>query len=270
MARRRNNGDLILNAGKLFVLLAAVVWVHPSTRERLALLGNAPVWIAGGMVALLILLAIIRHISRSQRINPPDKTTSLFVQSEISPKPLSEERQDDLATQLRALDWYQFEKAVEILYQQLGYKVIRTGGAKPDGGIDLIIEKDGKKTAIQCKQWKTWNVGVKPMREFLGALTDAGLQRGIFITLCGYTGEAKQLADKHHIQIIDETELTNLLEQSDARYNPALIAVLRDPHKYCPKCECVMVLRTAKKGAGSGKPFWGCSAYPRCRFTMPA
>ncbi|MBE0545435.1 MAG: topoisomerase DNA-binding C4 zinc finger domain-containing protein [Verrucomicrobia bacterium] len=30
-----------------------------------------------------------------------------------------------------------------------------------------------------------------------------------------------------------------------------------------------MVLRIAGKGAGAGKQFWGCSAYPKCRFTMP-
>ncbi len=33
----------------------------------------------------------------------------------------------------------------------------------------------------------------------------------------------------------------------------------------CPKCGKTMVLRTAKKGPGAGKQFWGCSAYPECR-----
>jgi hypothetical protein len=58
-----------------------------------------------------------------------------------------------------------------------------------------------------CKQWKTWNVGGKPVCEFLGALTDAGIQRGIFITLAGYTGDAKQLAEKHGIEIVNESDL---------------------------------------------------------------
>lgn len=93
----------------------------------------------------------------------------------------------ELLQQLRSIDWFQFEKLVALAYQKLGYTVTRRGGANPDGGIDLVIEKDGQISAVQCKQWKTWNVGVKAVREFLGALTHADIQKGIFITLRGYT-----------------------------------------------------------------------------------
>ncbi len=34
---------------------------------------------------------------------------------------------------------------------------------------------------------------------------------------------------------------------------------------YCPKCGSLMALRTAKSGPYSGKKFWGCSKYPRCK-----
>ena len=109
--------------------------------------------------------------------------------------------------QLRNIDWFQFEKLVALAYENQGYHVTRRGGANPDGGIDLVIEKDSQQSAVQCKQWKTWNVGVKAVREFLGALTDAKIQHGIFITLNGYTGDAKLLAEKHGIEIINETGL---------------------------------------------------------------
>ena len=71
---------------------------------------------------------------------------------------------------------------------------LTTGGANLDGGIDLLIEKNVIKKAVQCKQWRTWNVGVKAVREFLGALTDAKIEKGIFITLRGYTDS--DLADR--------------------------------------------------------------------------
>ena len=168
-----------------------------------------------------------------------------------------------------AIDWFQFEKLVALVYRKLGYTVTRRGGANPDGGIDLVVEKDGMRSAIQCKQWKTWNVGVKAVREFLGALTDAGIQKGIFITLCGYTGDAKQLADKHGIEIVNEVGLAKMIEETGSRCDPETVAILRDTRKFCPKCEAEMVLRTAKKGIGAGNKFWGCAAYPRCLFTMP-
>jgi hypothetical protein len=139
---------------------------------------------------------------------------------------------DELIARLRSLDWFQFEKIVGVVYRKLGYVVTRRGGAKPDGGIDLVIEKDGVMTGVQCKQWKTWNVGVKPVREMLGALTDADLKKGVFVTLRGYTGEARELADRHGIQILNETTLADMLETADARFDPEIIAALNDARKY--------------------------------------
>jgi restriction system protein len=134
--------------------------------------------------------------------------------------------------------------------------------------FDLLIEMDGSRAAAQCKQWRTWNFGIKPVREFLGALTDTGIDRGIFITLAGYTGDAKLLAAKHGIEIVNETGLARMLELTDARFHPVALEILRDQRKFCPKCENEMVLRTAKKGSGAGEQFWGCSACPGCRFRM--
>lgn len=36
----------------------------------------------------------------------------------------------------------------------------------------------------------------------------------------------------------------------------------------CPKCGSKLVLRTAKKGAHTGIQFYGCSAFPKCRYTQ--
>jgi hypothetical protein len=53
------------------------------------------------------------------------------------PKPVPEQ---NLQQRLRAIDWFQFEKVVSAIYEVRGCKVKRLGGAKPDGGIDLIVE----------------------------------------------------------------------------------------------------------------------------------
>jgi restriction system protein len=36
----------------------------------------------------------------------------------------------------------------------------------------------------------------------------------------------------------------------------------------CPKCGAPMVLRSKKYGDKAGSPFWGCSAFPKCRTTQ--
>lgn len=141
--------------------------------------------------------------------------------------------------------------------------------SNPDGGIDLIIEKDGSSKAIQCKQWRTREVGVRTVREFLGAMTDSRTNHGQIVTLCGFTDEARQLAEKHGIGMVEEREKARLLGAIDADHRGRIQAVLNDTAKYCPMCDAEMVLRIAGKGAGAGTQFWGCSNYPHCRFTMP-
>jgi len=36
--------------------------------------------------------------------------------------------------------------------------------------------------------------------------------------------------------------------------------------KICPKCSSPMVKRIAKKGSNAGSEFWGCTAFPKCRY----
>jgi restriction system protein len=38
----------------------------------------------------------------------------------------------------------------------------------------------------------------------------------------------------------------------------------------CPLCSSNMLRRDAKRGANAGKPFWGCTQYPRCKGTRVA
>lgn len=34
----------------------------------------------------------------------------------------------------------------------------------------------------------------------------------------------------------------------------------------CPKCGAELVLRTAQKGSNAGKQFYGCKAFPKCKY----
>lgn len=274
MGRRRRNRDLdvALGVAQLFCVVLLLGLITRQGRQILYSLGAIAICILSILVVGLIAFGMYRFATRSLRgeeVVERDASWQVLGIDERAEYKLPQTTAD-LIEQLRAIDWFQFEKLVALVYGRLGYTVTRRGGANPDGGIDLVIEKDDQRFAVQCKQWKTWNVGVKAMREFLGALTDAGITNGIFITLCGYTGEAKQLAEKHGIEIINETGLAKIIEATDARSDLETLAILRDTRKFCPKCESEMVLRTATKGLGAGSKFWGCSAYPRCRFTMPS
>jgi HJR/Mrr/RecB family endonuclease len=279
MARHRKDDGItaILQLGGLIALL---YFIYAPARQIIFAIGSLFVALLSLLVVAAGGLVVYRGMTRSSRtvrlsanvLTPVCETPRpmLAVQtSTTTPTKTTFAGSAEIIRHLRSVDWFQFEKLVELLYQKLGYQVTRRGGANPDGGIDLLITKDGLTSAIQCKQWRQWKVGVKAVREFLGALTDSGIQKGIFITLSGYTGDAKQLAQKHGISILNESELAKMLEDIDGRFDPQVLALLQDKRKFCPKCEKQMVLRTTKKGPWLGQQFWGCPAYPKCRGKIP-
>ena len=278
MARRRKKDeeliDLILALGGVVILFC---FINPHVRDFISALVGVFMWLP--ILAVVVLLGVLacKFIQRRQNSDAlidqefsdqPQRPSNPFTLRVEAPPP-EVYTPTKLIEKLRTIDWFQFEKLVALAYEHQGYQVTRRGGANPDGGIDLIIEKEGQSSAVQCKQWKTWNVGVKAVREFLGALTDAQISHGIFITLNGYSGDAKLLAEKHGIEIIHEAGLTAMLEGLNIQEDPRVREILNDTRKFCPKCERLMVERVAGKGPNPGQRFWACSGFPRCRFTMP-
>ena len=197
-----------------------------------------------------------------QKVAPVSKKRpTVFVEALRPAKPAPE---INISENLRKIDWFQFEKLIELIYRQRGFKVKRLGGANADEGLDLIVESTVETFVVQCKHWRKGNVGVRQIREFLGTLTDSKIQKGVFITLAGYSNEAEQLADKHGIEKLNESDLIKMIGSSSSLiYSKEIFKLFSDDRKICPKCEKEMVLKTNRQTAEN---FWGCSTFPRCRF----
>jgi predicted Mrr-cat superfamily restriction endonuclease len=276
MGRRRKNNDFAI-AEALAGLAGVMVlgWMFsPGFRAALQIL--LAIIVVGGLVVLFILMLkgvpsksstppsdpfaqMSRQITNSTGNKPPTIRVEMEAQ-DIQPVP-----ELTISEKLRKIDWFQFEKLIELIYSHRGFSVKRLGGANPDGGVDLIIKSPTEKFVVQCKHWRKWTVGVRHIREFLGTITDSKISKGIFITLTGYSGDAKQLADKHDIQILNESDVIRMLEDSGLMYSKEISALFSDTRKFCPKCESEMILRTARL---KGNQFWGCSNYPRCKFIL--
>jgi restriction system protein len=59
------------------------------------------------------------------------------------------------------------------------------------------------------------------------------------------------------------------LKQDPSLNRETHLTSLRNRHEsstVCPRCGSQLVRRISKKGAFAGKPFWGCSSYPQCKF----
>lgn len=106
-----------------------------------------------------------------------------------------------------------FEARLAILFKKLGYSVKQVGNQKGDYGVDLILEKDGVKTAVQAKCYKPSLVGESAVRE---AYTGKGYYQcsdAWVVTNSHYSRMAINLARANNVQLISRNQLVRLLLQ---------------------------------------------------------
>jgi restriction system protein len=185
--------------------------------------------------------------------------------------------QGKTADVLNGMSWREFEVLVGEAFRLQGYKITEQGGARQDGGVDLVLRKGSESYLVQCKQWKAFKVGVEVVRELYGVMAASGAAGGFVITSGTFTADAQAFANGRNVKLVDGPKLFGLIQQAKASVSakvpaaPAAIAsspaLSAESSPSCPVCQSSMVRRTAKKGANAGSQFWGCSHYPACRGT---
>jgi restriction system protein len=171
---------------------------------------------------------------------------------------------------LDGMSWQEFEMLVGEAFRQNGYQVVENGGGGADGGVDLVLRKDGEKFLVQCKQWKAYSVGVAIIRELYGVMAAKGATGGFVVTSGRFTEEAKAFASGRNVKLMDGSELRQLIQQTKKTVKSNVnSAVVQAAALACPLCTKPMVRRTAKRGSNIGNSFWGCSDYPACKGTAP-
>jgi restriction system protein len=175
------------------------------------------------------------------------------------------DRQTSLES-LRSLTWQQFESLVGVAFQRQGYRVVESATEGPDGGVDHLLQKDGQTTVVQCKQWRVYSVGVSVVRELFGVMTAEHADNAIVITSGRFTGDARAFAKGKPITLIDGRALLELVKgvQTVSTTN----ASTASSAQACPRCGAPMIERIARRGPTPGKPFLGCSTYPKCTETV--
>lgn len=118
----------------------------------------------------------------------------------------------------------------------------------------------GDKYLVQCKQWKTRQVGVAIVRELYGVMAAEGAVGGFVVAVGQFTPDAAAFAHGKSIELVDARKLRRMMGGQQATKPIAQVPG-------CPVCGRPMLLRTGRKGAMAGIKFWGCSEYPKCRGT---
>lgn len=173
---------------------------------------------------------------------------------------------------IAALGWRHFEQLVGEAFRRQGYTVEETGLGGTDGGIDLILRKDGRRVLVQCKQWRRRQVPVSVVREMYGLLAHHHADAVKIVCAGAFTRDAARFAEGKPIELIDGKELMGMIHEvqtvppavarpaQSVASTPATVASAVSPE--CPRCGAAMVERSNRK---TGQKFWGCSAFPACR-----
>ncbi|MFK2902064.1 restriction endonuclease [Dyella jejuensis] len=117
---------------------------------------------------------------------------------------------------LRAVDWRQFEMLVSEAFRRQGYTVRETGLDGSDGGIDLILQRDGATTLVQCKQWRSQLVDVRLVREMYGLLVHHQADAVKIVAIGNYTADARRFVHGKPIELICGDALLAMVRESQA------------------------------------------------------
>ncbi|EGQ9159784.1 restriction endonuclease [Vibrio parahaemolyticus] len=181
----------------------------------------------------------------------------------------SQIRANKNTTPLNSLSWIEFESYIGEYFKQQGYDVKQSFSKQADGGVDIWLTKDGELSLVQCKHWKARKVGVQVLREMYGVMIDNRASKMIIVTSGDFTSEAIAFAQEKRLWLVNGSELVHMIEDGRSFMNkPVIGEPTPEPHsKVCPNCQSSLVIRVARKGRNAGKSFYGCSAYPKCRYT---
>ena len=118
---------------------------------------------------------------------------------------------------LRALSWREFERLLFAAFEAHGFEVQDRGGYGADGGVDLVAKRGDQKYYVQCKHWKTHQVGVKVVRELAGIVAANGAAGGYVVASGSYTREAQEFGVRAGLQLLDGAQLLEFLEEGRRR-----------------------------------------------------
>lgn len=142
------------------------------------------------------------------------KQTGLYIPSKpTASKPRAKYTKNDIKN---INDWRMFEKFISDCFKEHGYKTTLTS-ATNDGGKDIIVEKNGVKTYIECKYWQTGHsIGRELIQKLAGAAMMDGVKNAIFITTSSYHSNAYDAAralnsNGFNIQLWDTNKLLEFI-----------------------------------------------------------
>jgi restriction system protein len=104
----------------------------------------------------------------------------------------------------------EFEERLAILFENLGYTVERTGKIG-DAGADMVIQKNGIRTAVQAKCYKTGKVHPDAIQQVYTVKNMYNCTEALAVSNRNFTAEAWKLARSNNVKVWGRNYLIKVL-----------------------------------------------------------
>ena len=162
-------------------------------------------------VAVLFLARRALH-KEQERLKAEEERKRLEVEEEELKRQRIEGllRRDAVGDEINYMSGPEFERFMADVFRQKGYDVQETKSTG-DQGVDLLLDIDDKKVAVQLKRW-TGPVGNKAVQATFAGMAHYAADEGWIITTSTFTKSARELARSTRVRLIDGKELGDWLE----------------------------------------------------------
>jgi len=108
------------------------------------------------------------------------------------------------------MTWEEYERFVERIVRSAGWRSTRTprGG---DQGVDLVVERDAVRIAIQCKRYKD-SVPNSAVQEVAAGAKHYDCGHAFVVSNAPFTPAARQLANTNNVDLLHHDELIGRLQ----------------------------------------------------------
>ncbi|MDO4724477.1 MAG: restriction endonuclease [Comamonadaceae bacterium] len=162
-------------------------------------------------------------LSVGQPLAPPNQQQQQDPQEvlETVMAQLTERLCADVLERVKQMQPQHFERLVVDVLLAMGYGFDESSGRvtpySGDGGVDGLVHEDKlglSSIYIQAKRYTAQSVGRPEVQQFLGALTGAGANKGVFITSAEFSRDARDFVTRlqnQKVALIDGAQLARLM-----------------------------------------------------------
>lgn len=122
---------------------------------------------------------------------------------------------DGLLAAAAAMAWSQFEAALRAGFAREGYAV-----EAGEGGADLALAREGRRTLVAARRWKAARVGEEALAPLVKALRTQDASRGLVVTLGALSPQAQGLAKANGVEVLQGAALAQVLRRAGVKAAP--------------------------------------------------